>query len=278
LPELDVQLMREKRLISNLLAGGDEYSAVLLSKNEDISIMINESDHIVESCELAGLNLINAYDRINDIDNQILNKLDIAYDDSIGFLTSNISNVGTGLKANISLFIPALTIMGKVKEISHYITNQGFEFSSIFDDEIESFAYTYSISNIQTIGKKETDLIVKVSELALKICDMEIRARNELLQMGNSDKVKDKVFRAWGILTNCYQISHQEAEELLGDLKMGVALDFIRFKEVNFIENLMIDVLPYSLTKISNSKITIAELDKYRATFLANILKMKRIK
>ena len=50
------------------------------------------------------------------------------------------------------------------------------------------------------------------------------------------------------------------------------------FKEVDFIENLMCDVLPYSLTKISGSKITMAELDKYRAGFLANILKLKLIK
>ena len=79
-------------------------------------------------------------------------------------------------------------------------------------------------------------------------------------------------------MTNCYQISYVEANELLGDLKMGVALDIVRFKEINFIEHLMVDVLPYSLTKISGSKITIAELDKFRANFLANILKAKRIK
>ena len=270
--------MHEKRLITNALIDGKNFSAAMLSQNEDISIMINETDHIVENCEMSGLNLINVYDRINAIDNQILSKLDIAYDDSIGFLTSKIDNVGTGLKASILLFIPALSMMGKIREISSFVSNQGFEFSSICDGELENFAYTYTISNIQTIGKKETDFVVKVTEIALKICEMEIRARNELLQIGNSDKLKDKVFRAWGVLTNCYQISSSEAEELLGDLKMGVALDIIRFKEVGFIEHLMIDVLPYSLTKISGSKITMAELDKFRANFLANVLKSKRIK
>ena len=278
LPELDSHIMHEKRLISSLLLDVNNFSAVLLAKNEDVSIMINETDHIVETCELSGLNLINAYDRINEIDNQILSKLDIAFDDSIGFLTSNINNVGTGLRASISLFIPALSMMGRIKEISSFVSSQGYEFSSILENETESFAYTYAVSNIQTIGRKETDYVVKVTELALKICEMEIHARNELLQIGNSDKIKDKIFRAWGILTNCYQITYSEAEELLGDLKMGVALDIIRFKEVNFIENLMVDVLPYSLTKISGSKITMAELDKFRANFLANILKAKRIK
>lgn len=278
LPELDANIMHEKRLISSILLEDKTASAVLLSDSEDVSIMINETDHIVETCEMSGLNLINAYDRINAIDNQILSKLDIAFDDAIGFLTSNIANIGTGLKASISLFIPALVVTGKIREISVFVTNQGFEFSSSMESEIETLGYTYTISNIQTIGRKETDFVVKVTELALKICEMEIRARNELLMQPNCDKIKDKVYRAWGILTNCYQISHTETEQLLGDLKMGVALDIIRFKEVNFIEHLMVDVLPYSLTKISGSKITMAELDKYRATFLSSILKSKRIK
>lgn len=278
LSELDANVMHEKGLISSILLEDKKASAVMLSQNEDVAIMINETDHIVETCKMSGLNLINAYDRINAIDNQVLSKLDIAFDDSIGFLTSNIASVGTGLKASIMLFIPALVVTGKIREIAAFVTNQGFEFSSSMESEIETLGYTYTVSNIQTIGRKETDFVVKVTELALKICEMEIRARNELLLQPNSDKIKDKVYRAWGILTNCYQISHSETEQLLGDLKMGVALDIIRFKEVNFIEHLMIDILPYSLTKLSGSKITMAELDKYRATFLSNILKSKRIK
>ncbi len=277
LPELDANIMHEKGLITNALLDGKSFSAVLLSESEDVSIMINETDHIVETCEMPGLNLINAYDRINAVDNQVLSKLDIAFDDAIGFLTSNIGSVGTGLKASISLFIPALTITSRVKEVAAFVMGQGYDFSSLSSDS-ESFAYTYTISNVQTIGKKETDFVVRVTELALRVCEMEIRARTELLQMGTADKIKDKIFRAWGILTNCYQVASVEAEELLGDLKMGVALDIVRFKEVGFIEHLLVDVQPYSLTKISGCKITMAELDKFRASFLANILKAKRIK
>ena len=64
----------------------------------------------------------------------------------------------------------------------------------------------------------------------------------------------------------------------LGEIKIGVALDLIRFKDVDFIENLMVDILPYSLTKYSGSTVTMDELDKYRAKFLATVLKTKRIK
>lgn len=278
LPELDVNIMHEKKLITSKLMDAYGYGAVVLSENEDISIMINESDHLSEQCMLKGLNLINAYDRINVIDNQVLSKLEIAFDDSIGFLTSNIADVGTGLKASVTLFLPALSISGKIREITATLQSQGFDLSTMEDEDIESEAYTYTLSNSQTIGKKETDYVVKVTEFAIKIADMEVKARTDMVSFQKIDDVKDKVFRAWGILTNCYKINVAESGELLGELKMGVALDLIRFKEVNFIDKLMQDILPYSLTKISDSKVTIAELDKYRATFLANILKTKRIK
>ena len=277
LPELDVNVMREKGLISHRLIECENYGAVVLSDDENISIMLNEQDHILESCTYSGLNLINSYERLSGIDNQILSKLDIAYDDSIGFLTSNINNVGTGLKASITLFLPALALTSRIKDIANSLSNQGIEFVSLGDEQIAS-SYTFTISNAYTIGKKENEYVVRLTEIAIKISEMEIRARTELMSQRYVDDVKDKVLRAFGVLTNCYKIGDREASDLLGEIKMGIALDLIRFKEVDFIEKFANDIKPYSLTKISESKVTIAELDKYRAKFLANILKTKRIK
>lgn len=278
LPELDVNIMHEKKLISNRLIDTVGFGAVVLSNDERVAIMLNESDHLSLNCRLPGLALLVAYDRINAVDNQLLSKLDVAYDDSIGFLTSNLADVGTGLKASVTLFLPALTLLGKINEISSSLVGHNVEFNLMTDDEVEQQAYTYTVSNSQSIGKRESDYIVKVTEVAIKISEMEIRARNELLSFKHIDDVKDKVCRAWGILTNCYKISVGEAQQLLGELKMGVALDLIRFKEVKFIDNLLVDILPYSLTKISDSSVADSELDKYRATFICSVLTKKRIK
>ena len=80
------------------------------------------------------------------------------------------------------------------------------------------------------------------------------------------------------MLTNCHKVSAQESQKLLSDIKMGISIDIMRFKGADFIENLIRDVMPYSLTKISDSKVAVADLDKYRAKFLANILKTRRLK
>lgn len=278
LSELDRNIMFEKGLISNRVLEHCDYSATILSGDEDISIMLNEDDHIVESCTKKGLNLILAYDTLNVIDNEILSKLDIAFDDSFGFLTSNIGQVGTGIEASVRLFLPGLKLTGKLKNVQAEINSQGFDVLFSGDSIIKNNEFLFTISNSQTIGKRESDYVIKITEIAIRICEMEIMARNELLSKVYIDDVKDEVFRAWGIATNCFKISELEAQKLLTELKIGVALDFIRFKEIGCLENLLVDVMPYSLTKISEMKISASDLDKYRAKFLANVLKAKRIK
>ncbi|MBE5755731.1 MAG: hypothetical protein E7341_03565 [Clostridiales bacterium] len=278
LSELDVNIMFEKGLISRHLIDSNEFGAVILSKDEEIAVMLNETDHIVETSTKKGLNLISAYDRLNVIDNEILSNLDIAYDDSFGFLTSNLNQVGTGLTATVSLFLPALTITGKLKSVLSGVSNQGFEIQTISDSAQRTGEYVCTISNSQTIGKREADYIVKLTELTIKISELEIQARKELLSVGYKDEVIDRVYRAWGVLTNCHKVSAQEAQRLLSDIKIGIAIDIMRFKGADFVENLITDVMPYSLTKISESKVAVADLDKYRAKFLANILKTRRLK
>ncbi|MBR3885781.1 MAG: hypothetical protein IKJ33_04905 [Clostridia bacterium] len=278
LSEIDRNIMFEKGLLSNRVLSTYDYSATILSKDEDISFMLNENDHLVETCTKPGLNLILAYDTINAIDNEILSKLDIAFDDSFGFLTSNIGQVGTGLEVCVRLFLPGLSLTNKIRNVQAEINSQGFDIKISADSVIKDNEYLFSISNTQTIGRRETDYVIKITEMVIKICEMEIFARNELLSKAYIDEVKDKVFRAWGVATNCYKISSSEAQKILTELKIGVALDFIRFKEVGCIDNLLEDVMPYSLTKISEMKILASDLDKYRATFLANVLKSKRIK
>ena len=277
LSELDINVMREKNLVTRKLLDSYGYGAVALLPDESMSIMVNETDHIVEQCVFHGFNLISAYENIDNLDDEILSKLEIAFDDSIGFLTSNITNVGTGLKASVTMFLPALTLSGEITEIVLKAKSMGFDTNSFDEDQTEPIYY-YNFSNISTIGKKENEIVVKLTEFAIQVSEREISARKKLLAFNKIDDITDLAYRAWGILTNCYKIGVEEATKLLGELKIGIALDLFRFKDIYAVENLKVDILPYSLTKIFESKISMTELDKYRAKYIASVLKNNRIK
>jgi len=278
LPALDAEVMQEKHLISSNLLENKDNGAVILSDDESVSIMVNEEDHIRAQCFLKGLSLDKAYEKLNLIDDAIINKLDVAFDDALGFLNTCITNVGTGMRASVMLFLPALTLTDQMSYVIDNLSKQGLTVRGVFGEGSDSLAYMYQLSNSRSLGVTERDIINKVTSSTLKICELELSQRKKLLET-NEIALKDKVFRAYGTLTNAYIISADEFMRAIGEVKMGVALGLIRFKDNGLIDKLIFDVLPSSLTKIAGKE-AMGEVEEkiFRANFVAGQLKQARIK
>lgn len=277
LPKIDAMVMHEKHLISRELATNHDFSAVVLSEDESISIMINEEDHIREQCILRGLSLIDAYNKLNQIDEALLSKLDIAYDSDLGFLNSCVTNIGTGMRASVMMFLPALSMGGGIQSIINSLASQGMVVRGVYGEGSEAQGYMYQISNSRALGRSEKDIIDEVQMYALRIAEAELSAR-ESLTLNNMDEVTDRVYRAWGTLTNCYMISSSEFMLRAGEVKMGIAFNIIRLKDNLLIDKLISQCMPYSLSKIAGYEMTDLERDKLRATQSRNTLKSARVK
>src|SRR5690606_6239536 len=76
LQPLQKRVLVEKHLISPHLAENSSHGACLLSENEELSIMINEEDHIRIQCLFPGFQLSEALERANDIDDWLEEELD----------------------------------------------------------------------------------------------------------------------------------------------------------------------------------------------------------
>ena len=71
LQPLQKRVLVEKHLISPHLAENANHGACLLSENEEISIMINEEDHIRIQCLYPGLQLHEALNTAIEMDDWI---------------------------------------------------------------------------------------------------------------------------------------------------------------------------------------------------------------
>lgn len=274
----DAYIMQEKHLISHDLIENDKVGAALINNAETISVMINEEDHLREQCILPGLNIDAAYKIIDKIDDQICKKLDIAYDENLGYLTSCITNVGTGLRVSVMLFLPALTLLGKMENITANLKKSGLTVRGAYGEVTDSLGYMYQISNERTLGKTEKEYISLINSIAVQICDMEIDARKQLITT-RENQVKDAVFRAFGILTNCYMLKIEEFMRLAGEIKMGISLNIIRMKDNHIIDKLFNNCAPYSLCAVSGNTISTSEEEqKFRAMYVSKILKANRVK
>ena len=277
LPKTDAYVMHEKHLISKELIENHDYSAVLLSPDESISIMINEEDHIREQCIMKGLSLGTAYHKLIAIDEKICSGLDIAFDESLGFLNSCVTNVGTGMRASVMMFLPALSKSGKLQSLINTFLAQGIVVRGVYGESTKALGYMYQISNSRVLGRNEKDIIEEVTSYALAIGEAEIRERESLLVSGFDDMM-DMVQRAWGILTNAHKISSTEFMELAGEIKMGIAFGLIAFKDNLIIDKLISSCMPNSLVALAGHEMGELERDKFRAVQTRNTLKNARVK
>ncbi len=275
LSELTLNSMKEEYLISENLIKNKECGATLINTKKDISVMINEEDVIREQCFMRGLSLNEAYKRLNKVDDELCKNLEIAFDEDLGFLTACATNLGTGLRASVMLFLPALTLSGKINSLNAEISKLGLTVRGAYGEGSSGEGYYYQISNEVTLGIKEEDIIFAVSDAVERICIAE-REEKEKLFGKNELKTMDKVKKAFGILTNAVLLSYDEFLEHISEVKLGAMLGFIDISNVEKIDDLIFRVRPNSLCMEYGKKLSTVDRDLYRAEVVAKqLLKLR---
>ena len=135
----------EKDLISEELLKNSDKGSFILNKEETLSIMINEKDHINLQCICEGLNLEEAFEKATSIDDKIEKNFDYAFDEKLGYLTTSPENIGTGMKASVILHLPALTMSEEIKNISKDLSKLGMNIKGIYLDGTKVYGNLYRI-------------------------------------------------------------------------------------------------------------------------------------
>ncbi|MBD4590283.1 protein arginine kinase, partial [Xanthomonas citri pv. citri] len=72
------------------------------------------------------LSLIDLYQKASDIDDILDERLEISFDEDLGYLTTCPTNIGTGMRAIVMLHLPGLSIMKRMNRIAQTINRFGF--------------------------------------------------------------------------------------------------------------------------------------------------------
>lgn len=276
LSDQDSAVMFGKHLISKELLKNKTSGAVLVNDDETISIMVNEEDHIRAQCILKGMNLETAYSRINEIDDEIESKLKIAYDQTFGYLTSCVTNVGTGLRASVMMFLPALTLSGEIDNVVFAVKKKGLTVRGELGEGSFPLGYLYQVSNGISMGLSERETISLVNSATEKIIELELEARQKMLNE-NPDFIVDMSWRAYGVLANCYTIDYIEFMKLAGELKLGMSLGLITLNDPELVDKLIIICSDSGIIKLSGKIPSNEELCRLRAEYLRKALKRAKV-
>ncbi|WP_458415225.1 protein arginine kinase [Schinkia sp. CFF1] len=272
---IDKHVLVEKHLISPLLAENSEHGAVILSENEEVSIMVNEEDHVRIQCLFPGLQLSQALQVANNIDDWIEESIDFAFEEKRGYLTSCPTNVGTGLRASVMLHLPALILTNQMNKIIPAINQLGLVVRGIYGEGSQAQGNIFQISNQITLGMSELDIVKDLESVVAQVIAQERTAR-EMMVKNSHIQLEDKVWRSYGKLAHSRIISSSEASQCISDVRLGIDLGFIQNVSRTILSELMILTQPGFLQRFAGKKLTPEERDVRRATLIRERLKLEK--
>lgn len=269
--EITKMSLLEKHLVSpNFVMNKENTGAMLINDDENISVMINEEDHLRIQVMTSGLDIENLMNFSTELDEKIGKLLPYAYHEKYGFLTSCPTNVGTALRASVMVHLPGLEKTGNINKILEVINNFGMNIRGIYGEGSKAVANMYQISNKQTLGISEREIVKNLKLITEKIIEQERLARKILAR--DSIELEDKVYRAYGVLTNAKKISSEEARDLLSEVKLGTDLGIIQELTDLKVKKLELYTKPANLQKYLGKQIDSYERDIKRAEVIKQII------
>ncbi len=270
LGDIDRLALVEKHLVSEDLARPGKNHRVIISRDESLSIMIHEEDHIRIQAMHAGLDLNGCYALASDASRLFEEKLGVAYNETYGFLTSCPTNTGTGMRASAMAHLPGLVMTGKIRTIVDSLSKMSFAVRGYYGEGSKSQGNIFQISNQLTLGLSEEDLITDLKRILGQVIEQERKARQSLVQTRRLF-VEDKIMRSFGLLQQARLVSAEEALGLISDLRLGLSLGLVQGFADADINRLVASLGPASIQKSHGQLMNPEERDAARAKAIRSL-------
>ena len=257
----------EKHLISPNLKSR---ASVMVSDDENMSIMLMEEDHIRLQIIKGGFCLKDAWDLANKVDDLLEERLEYAFHKDFGYLTACPTNVGTGLRASVMMHLPALTMTNNMDRIISSASNLGIAVRGLYGEGSKAHGSLYQISNQVTMGLSEEELILKLENIVGQIKNHEEKMREKLVA-DSKDELEDRLWRAYGTLKFARKMTSTEAKSLISDVILGIDLGIIKDDNKNLLE-LMIKTEPANLSEGESEALEPDKRDRKRAEILREFI------
>ncbi len=269
----DREMLVERNMISRELAEGAGTRGAFVSADCSACVMVNEEDHLRIQMLARGLCLESLWKKIDSLDNQIEKSLAYAFSPEYGYLTACPTNAGTGMRASVMMHLAGLSMTGDAEKVVRGLNQLGMVARGSNGEGSDPQGAFYQISNQQTLGVSELEIVSRITEMCVKIAGFERNAREVLLEK-NPELLFDKIARARAVIDSCRIISSTEAVECLSAMRLAADMGFMPAKSKIVIDAMLLDVRPAHLKRDFGSPEMSAEArDILRARVLKGAFK-----
>ncbi len=270
--DIDRDFLIERHLISPAFLNGDAAKSLFISTDENVSVMVNEEDHLRIQALSSGLDARGAYELATQYDAEIGRHVEFDYDPDFGYLTACPTNAGTGMRASVLIHLPGLVLTREIDKVISHITHSGLVVRGFYGEGSDVLGNLFQISNQTTLGVTEGEILGQIQRITTEIIESEAESRQRLVDEA-SDMIEDKIWRAYGILQNARVLTSDEVMNLLSAVRLGHAMQIIDFLDIARINEILLLSQPAHLQKYYGADMDTNQRDFVRAQMVREKLR-----
>lgn len=268
--EREREALRERRALHG--AGGENgcMGSLLLSEDEAVSITLAEEDHVRLQCMSGQAELSKLWEEADRLDDYINERFDYAFHEKYGYLTAYPTNVGTGLRAAVTLHLPMLSAGKRFGKLVAEIGRFGVAVRGVYGDGNENYGSLYEISNQKTLGVTEEEIISLVKQMADRLAASERKMKSVTLKSHRAD-MEDEIFKSYGVLRYARKLSVKEAMTYLSQVRAGEMEGLLQLRKAINLYRLMMEIQPANIRMLV-PKEEEGDLNQARAAYIREML------
>ncbi len=243
----------ERHLVSPEFARKKTPHTLFANEERQTYVMACEEDHVRIQSVQPGLALEKAYENALTADELLDAGAKIAYNEKLGYLTHCPTNLGTGMRASVMMFLPALTGRNQIRSLQNQLAKIGLTIRGMSGEGTAADGCLYQISNQVTLGISEEETLEKLKEVIASVSENERKLR-ESLKKNEPVQLKDRVRRAWGVLRYAELLTSAELLRLYADVRLGVVTGFVE-ADLTKLDTVLFEGMPATLTLSGGHKI-----------------------
>ncbi len=236
----------DKHLISAEFAKKKGPACYIENAEQEVYIMVLEEDHFRIQAVTAGLDLKKAADAAYAADDKLDKEAEIAFSEKLGYITHCPSNLGTGMRVSVMLYLPAYVRAGYMSRLSYELARMGYTVCGIGGEGSDTVANIYQIANEATLGMNEEETISKLEEVVKQIISKERELRKTIFE-DKRDYLTEKARRDIGIIMYAGHLTFGEFLTMYSEIRLSAALGYINIP-INLIDEMLIEAMPDMLT------------------------------
>ena len=202
LSDTQTHALLDWRLVSKEWVDAGEHRWLIPDFAGHSSLTTQEEDHLRLQCILPGFQPNEARANVEQMEIALAATLPFSHSSTLGFLTTSLTNVGTGMRLSVLAHLPGLAAEGILPNAIHGARGMGCSVRGIFGEGSAAEGAFYQISNAYTYGVSLEETVPRLLQVVRYLVAAERGARNREFGKPEGERnLKDAVSESLELLS-----------------------------------------------------------------------------